>query len=150
MPKCSEIHYPLPLPSVTSFMNFPKTALFILPEEPMSSSFLMAIQWRLSLWKYQLLKLMRKLKLGRRFNLKTFLLLVLLKLAFVAIYFLYKWNFICSNIPIHNLLGKYFAWRIYFLLAVSPYLPPEKYFVAEFLELKNFDAVLPFNFLLHV
>ena len=112
---------PPPPPSVTSLINVPITALFILLEELMSSSFLMAIQWRLSLWKYQLLKLMRKLNLGRRFNLKTFFLLVLLKLAFVSIYFLYKWNFICSNIPIHNLLGKYFLCRIHFLLVVSPH-----------------------------
>ncbi len=70
-------------------------------------SLLMALKWKLSLWKYQLQKLLRKIRFGKRFNLKTFLLLALLKILLVGIFFLYKWNFVCSNYPIHNIVGEW-------------------------------------------
>ena len=37
---------------------------------------------------------------------KTVLFLTLVKIVVVAVYFLFKWNFICSNLPVQNVLSE--------------------------------------------
>jgi hypothetical protein len=68
----------------------------------------MSAYLKLSLWRYQLVK---RLKKFRRCNLKTFVLMAALKLAFAGVYFLYKWNFFCSNLPIHIFRSKLPQWK---------------------------------------
>ena len=66
----------------------------------------MGLKWKLTLWRYQLAKWLKRSGLWKRFRWKNFVILMILKLFFVGVYFLFKWNFVCSNIPIQNVVSE--------------------------------------------